>query len=199
MKKFREEEECHKGTAANWNDGTSHGWLGQVFGNFPINIQPRHKSNGFKYILITALNVNLTFSDQSPWRRFINRDSKWEKKLAMVKESKSLNKQCKTLRKKIDHCPNVRWQKLMMWLVRWQQTPSTGVLETRVREISTSFALGKTKTWSKIWHVELSNYILFRLVTATWRRYWMAGMLAVKSGSGMFKFHRVINVVTREY
>jgi hypothetical protein len=34
----------------------------------------------------------------------------------------------------------------MMWLVRWQQTPSTGVLETRVREISTSFALGKTKT-----------------------------------------------------
>jgi hypothetical protein len=24
-------------------------------------------------------------------------------------------------------------------------------------------------------------------------------MLAVKSGSGMFKFHRVINVVTREY
>jgi hypothetical protein len=27
----------------------------------------------------------------------------------------------------------------------------------------------------------------------------MAGMLAVKSGSGMFKFHRVINVVTREY
>jgi len=39
MKELGEEEECHEGTATNRNDSTSYSWLGQVFGNFPIDIQ----------------------------------------------------------------------------------------------------------------------------------------------------------------
>lgn len=61
MKKFREEEECHEGTATNRDDSTGHSWLGKVFRNFPINIQPVHKSNHLIYSMPTDVTLYETY------------------------------------------------------------------------------------------------------------------------------------------